>query len=79
VVSVPEAVQVARAVARDASTEAEARARVAAQMPLADKVAMADHVIDNSGSLEATLAQTDAVLDAICQDSGVDPARYPRL
>jgi dephospho-CoA kinase len=78
VVSAPEAVQIARTVARDQATEAEARARVRAQMSLADKVAIADHVIDNSGSLEQTLARTDVVLEAICETLGIDPGRYPR-
>jgi dephospho-CoA kinase len=78
VVSVPEAVQLARSVARDQSTEAEALARIRAQRPLADKVAIADHVIDNSGSRDATAAQADAVLDAICRAHGVNPDRYPR-
>ena len=33
-------------------TEREARARIAAQMPLAEKCARADVVIDNSGTVE---------------------------
>jgi dephospho-CoA kinase len=78
VVSVPEAVQLARAMARDQSTEAEALARIRAQMPLADKVAMADYVIDNGGSRAETESRTDAVLEAICRENAVDPARYPR-
>jgi dephospho-CoA kinase len=78
VVSVPEEVQVARTRARDGASEQEAIARVRAQMPLADKVALADHVIDNNGSLESSRARADEVLDAICRKFGVDPARYPR-
>ena len=51
VVSVPEDVQLARLMARDtAMSEAEARARIAAQMPLAEKCALADVVIDNGGA-----------------------------
>ena len=65
VVAVAEEVQVARAMARDHATEAQARARIAAQLPLATKVAAADHVIDNSGSREETERRTDAVLAAI--------------
>lgn len=65
VVAVPEATQVARAMARDAATEAQARARVAAQLPLAAKVAAADFVIDNSGDLAATERRVDEVLAAI--------------
>ncbi|MCC6214018.1 MAG: dephospho-CoA kinase [Polyangiaceae bacterium] len=78
VVSVPEAVQLERTVARDGCTADEARARVRAQLPLADKVALADHVIDNSGDRAATCRRADEVLDTICTHAGVDPARYPR-
>jgi dephospho-CoA kinase len=65
VVAVSEAIQIARTMARDGATEAEARARIAAQHPLADKVRLADHVIDNSGTIEATLARADEVLGTI--------------
>ena len=51
VVSAPEEVQVARACKRDSSTPEEARARIRAQMSLADKVKVADFVIENTGSL----------------------------
>jgi dephospho-CoA kinase len=62
VVSAPPEVQVARVVARDGLSEDEAHARLRAQLPLADKVAVATHVIDNSGPLEATRAQVDRLL-----------------
>ncbi|AGP36987.1 dephospho-CoA kinase [Sorangium cellulosum] len=65
VVAVPEAVQIARAMARDGATEEQVRARLAAQLPLADKVAVADHVIDNAGDRAATERQADDVLAAI--------------
>lgn len=65
VVALPESVQVSRAVARDGGTEEQARARIAAQLPLAKKVSLADFVIDSSGSREATEAQADDVLTAI--------------
>lgn len=41
-------------------SEAEARMRIAAQPPQESRVAQADVVIDNSGSLDATRAQVDA-------------------
>jgi dephospho-CoA kinase len=78
VVTVPVEVQVARTVGRDGTTEDAARARIRAQMSLEEKARLADHVIDNAGSLEATLARADAVLDAVCAALGVDPRRYPR-
>ncbi|HVY48749.1 MAG TPA: dephospho-CoA kinase [Minicystis sp.] len=77
VVAVPEDVQVARAMARDGSTEADARARIAAQLPLADKVNVADHVIDNAGSIEATRRRTDDVLRAIRAAAGLEPPSKP--
>lgn len=65
VVAVPPEVQIARARLRDGSTEEQARARVAAQLPLATKIAAADHVIDNAGDAAATERRADEVLDAI--------------
>jgi len=78
VVTADVATQLARAMARDGATEAEILARIAAQMPLSDKTKVADFVIDNSGSIEATRSRADEVLDAICHQRGVDPSRYPR-
>jgi dephospho-CoA kinase len=46
---------------RDGLTIAEARQRIAAQMPLDEKRARADLVIDNSGSRENTRRQVDAI------------------
>ena len=48
--------QVARLVEQRGMTEADATARIAVQAPLADKVAVADYVIDNNGD-RAALAQ----------------------
>lgn len=76
VVAAPEDVQVARACARDRATADEARARIRAQMSLAEKTKVADYVIDNDGTLEDLHRKTDEVLAAICAKAGVDPARY---
>jgi dephospho-CoA kinase len=59
VVWVPVEVQVRRAVERGMH-ESDVRARIAAQMPLDEKRDRATHVIDNSGSREATRAQVNA-------------------
>lgn len=64
-VAAPEAEQVRRAVARDAMTVAEAEARIRAQMPLAAKRKVADHVIENDGDLAHLRAQADLVLDLV--------------
>jgi len=76
VVACPPDVQLARVLARGGTTREEALARMAAQRPLAEKVAVADHVIDTSGSLEDNARRTDEVLAAICTKLGIDPARY---
>jgi dephospho-CoA kinase len=77
VVSAPEAVQIARAMARDGATESEALARIRAQMPLASKAAVADVVLENTGTLAELAARTDAMLDRVCALQKIDPARYP--
>jgi dephospho-CoA kinase len=57
--------QVERLVATRGMSEAEARGRVAAQPPQADKIALADVVIDNSASVEDTRRQVEAAWRAI--------------
>ena len=59
--------QIARAVARGLLTEPEARARVAAQAPLAAKLAAANYVIDNNGSLDGTKRQVREVWAALTE------------
>jgi len=59
VVAAAEEEQLRRAVLRDGQGEAAARARIAAQLPLAKKVEVATHVIDNSGTVEETRAQVE--------------------
>lgn len=56
----PPEVQMARLVSERGLSPAEARARVEAQNPQADKLARADVVIDTSGSLEETRRQVEA-------------------
>lgn len=77
VVAAPEDVQVARAAKRDAAHADDVRARIRAQRPLAEKVALADFVIENTGTLAELDAATDRVLAAICARLGVDEGRYP--
>jgi dephospho-CoA kinase len=59
--------QLARAIARGGLTEAEARARIAAQAPLDAKLAVADYVIDNDGRLEETARRIRGVWTALLQ------------
>jgi dephospho-CoA kinase len=67
-----------RARLRDAAPEEAIEARMRAQLPLSDKVEWADFVIDNTGAIEDALEQADQVLDALCLQFGIDPARFPR-
>mgnify|MGYP001286303395 CR=1 FL=1 len=60
-VALPPALQVERLRARDRIGEAEARARLQAQMPLEEKRARATFVIDNSGDLAALERRVDEV------------------
>jgi dephospho-CoA kinase len=61
------ATQRARALARDGNP-ADAERKIASQMPLADKAALADYVIDNSGDRAATAARTREVHAALLAD-----------
>lgn len=68
VVYTDEETQKTRLMARDGLTEAEAEARMAAQLPMADKVARADYVIDNGTSEAHTRQQVHALWDALHKD-----------
>lgn len=59
VVTAPLEVRIARLLKRSALSAEEALARDRAQLPLEEKAARADHVIDNGGSLEATEGQVE--------------------
>jgi dephospho-CoA kinase len=61
VVWVDHETQLRRLLERDGLTEEAARQRIAAQMPLDEKRARADAVIDNSGSRESTQRQVEAI------------------
>ena len=61
VVSAEESLQRLRLIARDGFTASEADARITSQLPLAQKIAVADHVVTNNGDLEATRRQVAEV------------------
>ena len=65
VTTCPPETQVARLMALRGLNEAEARLRVEAQPPQAEKVALADVVIDTGGTLEDTRRQVLAAWEAI--------------
>ncbi|MBJ23021.1 MAG: dephospho-CoA kinase [bacterium] len=58
-------VQIERTMSRDDCEAAEAERRVAAQLPIDEKREMADHVIDNSGTLEDTRTQVVALFERL--------------
>lgn len=70
VVTVSPEVQLERLRARDGLSHAAAAARIASQMPLAEKVARATWVIQNDGDAPALAAQVAAVVAAITTKYG---------
>lgn len=67
VVVCPEEERIRRLVAHRGIDAAEARRRMAAQTPPDAKLALADWVIDNSGTMEQLHAQIDKIAGAIAQ------------
>jgi dephospho-CoA kinase len=65
VVAIPEDLQMERLCHRSGLTPEEARVRIAAQMPLAEKTARADTILWNTGSIEETARQVDDVWNRI--------------
>jgi len=63
--------QLARLLQRDNLSEAEARQRIAAQWPQADKVQKADFVIDNSGPLHQTRVMVAALYDYLTRSTAL--------
>ena len=78
VVDAPDAARLARLKLRDGFDEKQIRARLAAQMPLAEKVKRADYVIENNASLAELTTHADDVFDALCHALAIDPSRYPK-
>jgi dephospho-CoA kinase len=60
--------QLARLMARSHLSEDDARLRIAAQLPLAEKVARADYVIDTGGTKEQTASRTQMVWEKLRMD-----------
>ncbi len=76
VVNAPDSVRLARTSARDGLALEQVQARLAAQLPLAEKVLRADFVIDNGTSLAAMQSSADQALNAVCRVLGVPAERY---
>ena len=75
VVATPPDVQRRRLIERDGLAPAEADARIAAQAPLADKLAVATWVIENTGDRAALEAEVTRVAAAI--EAAHGPLRMP--
>lgn len=69
----PEAVQRQRLINHRHMTTNEASARLASQWPIDDKRALADVVIDNSGSLDATRQQVVALVTSLLKAKETRP------
>ncbi|KAG5653238.1 hypothetical protein H0H81_001621 [Sphagnurus paluster] len=63
-------IQLQRLMLRDNSTREEALARLNSQLPIAEKVAYADFVLDNSGSPQELSSQVDAFVDKLDKEMG---------
>ena len=73
VVWVPESVQLARLLEGRGFDEADARARIARQLPIDSKRKLATWVIDNSGTREATRVQVEKVWTEITAGRSTGP------
>jgi dephospho-CoA kinase len=78
VVSAPPELQEERVMARDGLTLEEARARIAAQLPLAEKVKVATWVVENHGDRDALALEVDRVVREIEAKYGPIKSPPPR-
>ncbi|MGL5915708.1 MAG: dephospho-CoA kinase [Culicoidibacterales bacterium] len=65
VVTVDEVTQLQRLIQRDHCSNTVAQTKIASQLPIAQKVAKADYIIDNRGSLQATQMQVRQLVDKL--------------
>ena len=65
VVHCPADTQLARLMSRNNLTRDEAMARIFAQMPVEKKKAMADYLIDTSGTIENSVRQTEEIIQKL--------------
>lgn len=70
-VYLPPEKQILRLMMRDGYSREEAVRRLASQMPIDDKLAAADIVVRNDGSLEQTRLQIDALWDELRKREGL--------
>ncbi len=68
--SAPEEAQIARVRERDGLTETQVRARIANQMPMAERDARATHAIDSARPIEETRAELRRLYEALRSRAG---------
>ena len=81
VVDVDPEVAVQRLVSSRGMDEADARNRIANQVPREERVAIADRVLDNSGTVDELAAQVDELWAWLVEQeaaAGVEAAEHPR-
>jgi dephospho-CoA kinase len=61
VVTCNPSLQISRLMSRDGLTQEEAQARISSQMPIEEKLKLADYTIDTSGTLRQTQDQVEAI------------------
>jgi dephospho-CoA kinase len=61
VVTCAPSLQISRLMSRDGLTESDARARIVSQMPIEEKLKLADYTIDTSGTLKQTYDQVEEI------------------
>ena len=71
----PRSAQIERTVARDGCTREQAEDRIAAQLPIDEKRALADHVIDNTGALSDTERQVRELFAKLCGEAAAGKDR----
>ncbi|HTN54134.1 MAG TPA: dephospho-CoA kinase [Anaeromyxobacter sp.] len=79
VVWAPPEVQQARLAARDGLAPAQAEARLAAQLPVDEKAARADFVVENAGPIEGLAAKADRLLEDLRRGHGRRLPNAPAL
>jgi dephospho-CoA kinase len=75
VVDVPPELQLERLTSRRGMTDEEAKARIASQVSREDRLAAADIVVDNSGSLEELDRRVDEVWEELSERTGQGPVK----
>jgi dephospho-CoA kinase len=68
VITCSPSLQLARLINRDGCTIEEARSRIAAQLPIEEKLKLADYIIETSGTLRETREQVDAVYRSLVRE-----------